>query len=202
MKSMRADFVRFSAPDVADLFDYEQFVSFSEKPKNGFSGFIISTDSVRELLSSLRRAKKGCLVGVLSNDFKVNKEAVMRKRVDLLLDSSYRRLDYATLKLASEKDVTVEFALSKFLNSSGFRRAKIFEETKDTISLVKKFDLPFVLTSGATNVFELRPRRQVYDFFSFMGLDGKKAEVYMQRLIRRYTDQNFIADGIEILKSE
>lgn len=202
MECMMADFVRFSPPDVAGLLGYDKFIPFFEKQKDGLTGYIIAADSIKELHNGLRKAKKGCLVGVLSSDFKVNKEAVMRKRVDLLLDSLNRRLDYTSLKLAAEKDITVEFALSKFLKSSGFRRAKIFEETRNTIDLVKKFNLPFVLTSGATNVYELRPRRQVYDFFSFMGLNHKKAELYMHRLVRRYTDQNFIADGIEILKSE
>ncbi len=199
---MDVDFVRFVPPrEKIDLFGFDNFIVFTENPDevDDFPrGYLIQAESVADLSSKLRRAKKGWLVGVKSSDPKVNRQAVMRKQVDILLDSMDRKLDYTTVKLAAEKDVTIEICLSKFLNVRGLKRIRIFEETIDTIQIVKKFDVPFVLTSGASNMFEMRPKRQIYDFFSFIGADVEKAKAFMHRLVRRLTDPNYIMDGLEI----
>lgn len=199
---MDVDFVRFVPPrEKIDLFGFDNFIVFTENPDevDDFPrGYLIQAESVADLSSKLRRAKKGWLVGVKSSDPKVNRQAVMRKQVDILLDSMDRKLDYTTVKLAAEKDVTIEICLSKFLNVRGLKRIRIFEETIDTIQIVKEFDVPFVLTSGASNMFEMRPKRQIYDFFSFIGADVEKAKAFMHRLVRRLTDPNYIMDGLEI----
>jgi ribonuclease P/MRP protein subunit RPP1 len=196
---MNIDFVRFNPPrDIMNTIGYDDFVIFSENPSDQFSGYLVRCEDCRELLLKLRKAKKDWIVGVLSNDVKVNREAVMRKRVDVLLDSSERKLDYATLRMATEKDVVIELTISKFINTAGLKRMKIFEETMNTLNLIKKFDTPFVLTSGASNFHELRPKRQIYDLFSFMGADVKRNEFFMQKLVRRYRDPNYIANGLEI----
>lgn len=191
------DFVRFDPPDIGDLLGIESFMVFSEKPAD-FGGYLLKCDEVGQLLSTLKKAKKKWMVGVMSSNIKVNKEAIMRKKVDILLDSPERRLDYATLKLASEKDVVIELAISKFLNCWGLKRAKIFEETIQTIKLINKFDVPFVLTSGANKWSELRNKRQIYEFFSFLGAHEEQEQKYMEDLIRRFTDPHYIAEGLEI----
>lgn len=199
---MDTDFVRFTPPkEKIDLFGYDNFIVFTENPSevdDFLRGYLIQPESVADLSSKLRKAKRGWLVGVKSNDIKINREAVMRKQVDVLLDSVDRKLDYTTVRMAAEKDVTIEICLSKFLAVRGLKRLRVFEETLDTIQIVKKFDVPFVLTSGASNVFEMRPKRQIYEFFSFMGADVEKAKAFMHRLVRRLTDPNYIMDGLEI----
>jgi len=199
---MDVDLVRFAPPkEKIDLFGYDNFVVFTENPnevKDYLRGYLIQPESVSDLSYKLKKAKKGWLVGVKSSDPKINREAVMRKRVDILLDSMDRKLDYTTVKMAAEKDVTIEICLSKFLNVRGIKRVRIFEETLDTIQIIKKFDVPFILTSGASNMFEMRPKRQIYEFFNFIGADVEKAKAFMQRLVRRLTDPNYIMDGLEI----
>jgi ribonuclease P/MRP protein subunit RPP1 len=196
---MDVDFVRF-VPQTKIL-DYENFVVFTENPDKveGFlKGYIIQPESIADFASKLKGAKKGWIVGVKSSNLRINREAVVRRRVDVLLDLANRELDYVTMRMAAEKDVAIEICLSKFLNVKGLKRAQIFEETLDTIQIIKKFDVPFVLTSGASNIFEMRPKRQIYELFSFMGADVEKAKIFMQRLIRRFTDPNYIMDGFEI----
>jgi len=192
---LNVDFVRFSPPEkIKKILGLEKLLVFSEDSEKLR---LIKCETAKELISGLKKSKKG-LTGVLSSDIKVNREAIMRKKVDLLLDSAERKIDYASLKLASEKDVTIEISLYKFLESSGLRRMKLFEETVEILKLVNKFGTPFVLTSGAERVNHLRPVRQINDFFSFLGADIKKSEFFKERLLRRLEDEFYIADDFEI----
>ena len=192
---MKVDFVRFK-PSIT--YDYDNFVVFSEKPLNNrfLKGYIIKARSSKEVLEKLRRAKKDWFVGVIG-DLNVLKYAVMRWRVDLILDFDGRILDYALIKMAKDKDVAIEFSFRRFLRCRD--RSKLFEEVVETFKIIKKFDTPFILTSGAENDYELRPKRQILEFFEYLGADVERAEHWMRRLVRRYTDSNYIMDGLEIV---
>ncbi len=194
---MKVDFVRFK-PSLT--YDYDNFVVFEENPKNGefLKGYVVKARSSKELLQKLRRAKMDWFVGVVG-DLNVLKYAVMRWRVDLILDFEGRVLDYPLIKMAREKDVAIEFSFARFLRCRGYERSKLFEEVVETLKVIKKFDTPFVLTSGAENDYELRPKRQILEFFEYLGADIERAEGWMERLVRRYTDPNYIMDGLEIV---
>jgi len=194
---MIVDFVRF-VPNV-DV-GVDRFVVFSERPweleGDFLKGYLIRAEG-RDLISKLRKAKRDWVVGVVG-DLKVIRSAVMRWRVDVILDFPERELDYVTVKMAKEKDVAIEISLSKFLSCEGTKRMRLFEETIDLIRVVRKFDAPFVLTSGASRWWELRPKRQILEFFEMLGADTVRAEFWMERLVRRYTDPNYIMDGLEV----
>ncbi len=195
------DFIRFVPDSRAYDLGFERFVVFSEDPselpESVLKGYLIRAESGKELIEKLKRAKREWLVGVIG-DLRVLRNAVMRWRVDLILDFPEREIDYVTVKMAKEKDVAIEISLSKFLNSEGIRRLRLIEETLDLIRIINKFDAPFVLTSGASDFYEMRPKRQIMEFFEILGADVKKAERWMDRLVRRYTDPNYIMDGLEI----
>jgi ribonuclease P/MRP protein subunit RPP1 len=196
------DFIRFVPPkDAFDLLGFEKLVVLSENPSelpdSVLKGYLIRAEDVKELRSKLGRASDDWIVGVMGN-LKVMKDAVMRRRVDVLLDFPERELDYVTVKFASEKDVAIEISLSKFLHVEGLKRLRLLEETLDLIRIVRKFDTPFILTSGASNFYEMRPKRQILEFFKLIGADIDRAEYWLNRLIRRYTDPNYIMDGLEI----
>jgi len=201
MKIVNVDFIRFVPDDRAYDFGFERFVVFSEDPSSlpdsVLKGYIVNAESGKDLIAKLRKAKDDWFVGVVG-DLKVLRNAVMRRRVDLILDFPDRELDYVTVKMAKEKDVAIEISLSKFLNSEGLRRLRLIEETMDLIRIIKKFDAPFVLTSGASRFYEMRPRRQILEFFEFLDADVGRAEHWIERLIRRYTDPSYIMDGLEI----
>ncbi len=190
------DFVRFLPPNL-DL-GFKGFVVLSEKPaKEGLYGYIVRASNAKDLKKKLK-SLENAIVAVYCPDWKY---AVMRKKVDILLDSEDRILDYATIKLAKEKDVAIEFGLSKFLNTKGLKRSVLFSRLKDEIRIVKKFDTPFLITSSAENIYQLRSRKQIENFFSYFGISVEKARFYAERIVRRYYDENYIMDGFFIEKS-
>ena len=201
---MQIDFLRF-APDKEFLknLGFENAVIFAEDDSGGnddgyVRGVIIRPESPEDLRKKLRRVGRKRVVGVESNSISVNREAVSRRRVDVVLDSVGRRIDYVTVKLAAEKDVVIEICLSKFLITRGLRRMRLLRETEELIRIIKKFDAPFVITTAASNIYEMRTARQLGDFFSFLGADTEKAEKHAEILFRKYADANFIMNGLEI----
>jgi ribonuclease P/MRP protein subunit RPP1 len=200
---MDVDFVRFVPDERCQDFGFDNFVVFLENPKDliklsGFlKGYIVKAESGKELISKLRKAKRDWFVGVVG-DLSVLRSAVMRWRVDIILDFEGRELEYGLVKMAKEKDVAIEISLSRFLRCSGFKRVRLFEQTLDLLRAIKKFDTPFVLTSGATDFYEMRPKRQIYEFFEFLSADVKRGQHWLKRLVRRYTDERYILDGLEI----
>ncbi len=190
------DFLRFFPSNLPDL-GFKSYVFLSEKLRNG-CGLIIKASSVKELRDKLRKVRSDTIVGVESSDVTVCREAVMRKKVDILLDSDRRELDYATIKLAAEKDVAIELGLAKFIRSRGLRRMKLFETLYDEIRIINKFDTPFIVTTAAEKFSELRTRKQVETFFAFFGCDIQKARRHAERIVRRYYDPSYVMDGFEI----
>jgi len=188
------DFLRFVPQRLFDL-GFKSYVFMLED--NSSCGVIVKASSPQELKKKLLGVRRRAIVGVIGSE-SVCREAVMRRRVDMILDWEERELDYATFKLAAEKDVAIELGLSKFLRTDGFKRMQLFERLRQEIRVIKKFDVPFVVSSAAENEFELRTRKQVESFFAFFGADISKARFYAERLVRRYYDENYIMDGFEI----
>ena len=202
---MQIDFLRF-APDKEFLkrLGFENAVVFAENESEGGNdydyakGVIIRPESAEDLRKKLRKVTRKSIVGVESSSISINREAVTRRRVDVILDSVGRKIDYVTVKLAAEKDVVIELCLTKFLLTRGARRMKMLRETEDLIRIIKKFDTPFVITSSASDIYEMRSARQLRDFFSFLGADIERAERHAAILFRKYADANFIMNGLEI----
>ncbi len=189
------DFLRF-VPDYLPDLGFKSYVFLSENLKS--CGIIVRASTVKELREKLRKIRKNTIVAVLADDPGVCREAVMRKKVDILLDSELRELDYATIKLAAEKDVTIELGLAKFIRNSGLKRMRLFEKLYDEIRVINKFDTPFIVSSAAENFKELRTRKQIETFFRFFGCDIIKARYYAERIVRRYYDPNYVMNGFEI----
>ncbi|MCS7121346.1 MAG: hypothetical protein NZ895_01910 [Archaeoglobaceae archaeon] len=188
------DFIRFTPTDLPDL-GFKSYVIF-----DGKCAIALTANNAKELREKLKKIKDNILVGVVGKNPEVCREAIMRKKVDILLDCIERELDYATIKLAAEKDVTIELGLSKFLKSNRSERLKLFDALRTEIKVINKFDTPFVVSSAAENMWEMRTRKQIEMFFSFFGCNILKARKSAERVVRRYFDKNYIMDGFEILE--
>ncbi len=174
-----------------------------------YKASLVRAEDVKELHRKLKKVKG--FTGVLSSDVRVNREAIMRRKVDVILDSEERELDYPSVKLAAEKDVIIEVSLSKFLRVRGFKRLKLLDETRLLLRLLMKFRTPFVLTTGAEMIYELRPAKQLCRFFQFLVENESENESRLrwdkvmelnrktgERIYRRLLDPNYIMDGLEI----
>jgi ribonuclease P/MRP protein subunit RPP1 len=206
-KNLKPDLVRFR-PRMEDLkfLGFNSCLYFTTNPENLeivesgiFPAYLIECKDVSSLKRGLRNAKNSWIVGVLSSEISVVREAISRKKVDILLDSPENKIDYVALKMAGEKDVAVELSLSKFLGLKGAKRMRLFEQVRDVIEMAAKLSTPLLLSSGATNFFEMRSARQINDFFAFFGADVDESFSNARRIIRRYFDEDYLLNGLERL---
>ncbi len=190
------DFIRFDYSGGFD-FGFKSYVVFGESTEKNVQGCIVRADSAKELRVKLRNVNG--FVGIMSERAEVNRYAVMRKKVDAILDFPNRKLDYTTFKLAKEKDVLIEVSLRDLLSAEGRRMVRLVHELRTTFRVIRKFDTPFILTSGAGSFYEMRPRKQIYELFSFFSADVRRAEHWAERLYRRFFDEKYIMDGVELV---
>ncbi|WP_202319277.1 RNase P subunit p30 family protein [Archaeoglobus neptunius] len=188
------DFLRFIPRNLMNL-GFRGYVFMLEDPNS--CGVVVKANTPDELRKKLKKIKGEKIVGVTGSE-SVCKEAVMRRKVDMILDHDDRQLDYATIKLAAEKDVLIELGIAKFIRNRGYRRMQLFERLREEVTVINKFDVPFVVTTAAENEYEMRTRKQVETFFSFFGCNIVKARHNAARLLRKYYDNHFIMDGFEI----
>ncbi len=190
------DFIRFDYSGMIDL-GFRGYVVFGEETEYNIQGCMIVADSTRELREKLRGARG--FIGVASEKPEVNRYAVMRKKVDVLLDFPGRKLDYPTFKLAKEKDVLIEVSLSTLMSLTKARRVRLVEELRTMFRVIEKFDTPFILTSGAHDVYGMRKVNQILDVFAYLGANVERAMYWAERLYRRFFDDKYIMDGVEVI---
>lgn len=190
------DFIRFDYSGSID-FDFSRYIVFSSETENHYQGCTIQASTTKELREKLRQADG--FIGVMSGKPEVNRYAVMRKKVDVLLDFPGRQLDYPTFKLAKDKDVLIEISLKTLMSYSGWERTVYAERLRTMLKVIKKFDTPFILTSGASEFYEMRSRNQIYTTFKYFGADIDRARYWAERLYRFLFDDRYIMDGVERL---
>jgi ribonuclease P/MRP protein subunit RPP1 len=164
-----------------------------------YPGTVIEATTPRELKEKLNRVDGEKIVGV-KGPLEVNRAAVEDRRVDLILDHNNRDLDYVTLKMASKKRIFISISIRKLIVNTGLKRVREIEKTRETVKVIRKFNTPFLLTSGAINPMELRPFRQVVDLSSLYGIDEKMAmeglTINPANLIRKKFDPSYVIDGV------
>jgi ribonuclease P/MRP protein subunit RPP1 len=115
----------------------------------------------RELLEDLRRRRRKFeIVSVLCSSKPVARQAAKDRRVDLLSFSAtnprYRFFDRAEAQLASASLASLEIDLAPFLLLEGFLRTRLIKGLRKELSIAKRFRVPVVISSGASNEFMLR----------------------------------------------
>ncbi len=122
--------------------------------------------------------------------------------MDVILDHPERELDYTTLKLAGERGVFVDVSVLPLITERGMRRMRFIEKGRDVMRVVKKFETPFLLTSGAKAWHMMRSPKDLMTLATLYGIEEniaiKGISDYPERLIRKKLDKSFILDGLEV----
>ena len=114
----------------------------------------------RELLSSLRRVRRRFeVVAVICTSKPVARQAAKDRRVDLLVfptDSRKRFFDLAEAKLASRVSASLEITMKRLLLLRGPSKIRLLSCLRREVKIAKKFNVPIVVSSGATTEYLLR----------------------------------------------
>ena len=114
-----------------------------------------------ELLQDLRRFRRRFeVVSVTCTSKRVARQAAKDRRVDLLsfpaADLRKRFFDRAGAELSSKAFSCLEIEMAPLLSLSGSSRIRLLFRLRREVAIAKKFNVPVVISSGATNQYLMR----------------------------------------------
>lgn len=114
----------------------------------------------------------------LGGDEDLNRKAAEESRIDILLHPEKGRKDsginHVVAKAAAENDVAIGLDL-KMLKSSKRTKSHLLHHWSRNLMLCEKYDAPYIITTRATDKFELRAPRELKALVDSLGYDGGKA---------------------------
>jgi ribonuclease P/MRP protein subunit RPP1 len=164
-----------------------------------------------ELLHSLRRfRRKFEIVSVMCHTKDVARQAAKDRRVDLLQFSSTslrkRFFDEAEAELASQAFSSLEVETTPLLELEGASRIRLLSRLRREAILAEKFKVPVTISSGATNIYQMRGARDFAALTSLFDLQLSSALKALSEnpyaVVKRNREKlspEYVAPGIRVV---
>jgi ribonuclease P/MRP protein subunit RPP1 len=138
----------------------------------------------------------------------VNRTALENPKVDILNHPAFEKscgLNQVLAKVAAENDVAIGITLRPFLHSRGSRRIHMLSDQRATLDLIRKYDVPLVLSSDAMSCFDLRAPMETLALAEVCGFEEEEALEAISTVPERILSKNkpgpgYIREGVEVLE--
>lgn len=166
----------------------------------------------RELLNDLRHFRRRFeVISVVCTSKTVARQAAKDRRVDLLsfpsIDPRRRFFDDAEAELASKALSSLEIDMALLLSSKGFSRIRLISCLRKEVAIAKRFRVPVVISSGATNESLMRGP---HDYASLASLFDMPLSLALRALSedpltmvernRGKLSPDYVAEGVRIIR--
>lgn len=91
------------------------------------------------------------------------------------MDQKNSGLDHVMAKFMAERDIALGLDYSYVLDTWGMKRSQIIGRVKQNIRLARKYGIPLIATSGATDASGLRAPLDLIAFYETIGLSRDEA---------------------------
>ena len=153
-----------------------------------YQGVEIEAENEKTLFSLIQKErKKADFLTVRSADEKVIRAAADSVDVDAVIpisNASQRqsagKINHIVAKIAADKKTAFGFDIVPFLSGKGYRRSKLFAEISEMIPILRKYNVPILLFSGASVVYEMRGPYELEAFGRLLGLTQEEASKAVQ----------------------
>lgn len=166
----------------------------------------------RELLKSLRKLRRKLeIIAVTCESKEVARQAAKDHRVDVLnfpsADAPKRFFDKAEAELASKTNVSLEIDVRPLITMRGTLRIRLLSALRRETTIAKSFNVPIILSSGATDGLLMRKPRELAALASLFGMDTSSAveassdnPMSIVKRNRNKLSPNFVEPGIRIIR--
>ncbi len=175
-------------------------IEIKDKPQN-----------VVKIVKQLRKQVE--LILVHGGDLEVNRIAVETPEVDILLHPELKDpnqesrqdsgLDQVMIKLAKKNNVAIEFGLNDVIYSYKKTRASVLKNLLYNAKLVRKYKVPFILTSGSWSPWNLRAASDLLSFGKYLGFQDPEIKKAFsgEKLFenRKKLSGKWIMPGVEVV---
>lgn len=169
----------------------------------------LKPNSKGNMLKILRKIRRNVeIIAVQCGSKGVARQAAKDHRVDVLnfLPDHRRRyiwFDRQEANLAKDTNCSYEINLRDLFYRSQSRVAELLRRIKTEISIATKYGVPVILSSGATNAYELRDPRTLASTLELLDIDQETAldmiSVTPRNIVernRRKLEEDFIHPGV------
>lgn len=167
--------------------------------------------NLKELKELSKKRKYFDVLLVKGGNVSLNRIACQTPEVDILTHPEHQRsdtgLDHVSLRFAAENEVAVEVNFREILTSNKTIRAKILHNMKKNVKLAIKYKTPLVISSGATNHWELRSPECLASFGTLFDLGLKEAKEAIstvpEKIVKRSEErksEKWIMPGVKIVE--
>lgn len=173
-----------------------------------FSGVELKTENASKLHGFVGKFRQMVdIIVVRGGSESINRAAVENSNVDILSNFGSMKdngLNHVLAKSASDNDVAISFDLSHVIGLRGGRRVKALSNFRKDLKLVRKYDVPFVLTSNAVSLYDMRAPRELIALASLFGMTREEAlhgisVVPEMILARNRPSGGHVFEGVEIV---
>ncbi len=168
--------------------------------------------TTKELVRNLRRLRRKFeIIAVICDSKNIARQAAKDHRVDLLnfpqFDFRRRFFDRAEAELASKSLAALEIDIKPILTLEGPDRIKLLSSLRKEKAIAKKFRVPIVISSGASDVTLLRKPKELAALSFLFDLDEASAikavsenPISIVKRNREKLSPRFVAPGIRIIR--
>jgi RNase P/RNase MRP subunit p30 len=172
----------------------------------------LAPKSSNELLFQLRRHRRRFeIISVACWHKPVARQAAKDRRVDLItfpsLDFKERFFDSAEAELAANALALLEIDMFRLLSATSFERIRLLSYLRREVAIARKFSVPVVTSSNATDEFFIRRPR---DFAAFAYLFDMQLDAALETLSdnplaivtrnRMKLQPNYVAPGLRVVR--
>jgi RNase P/RNase MRP subunit p30 len=172
----------------------------------------LQPNTPNELLHGLRKLRRRFeIVCALCQNKNVSRQAAKDRRVDILnfpsVDFRRRFFDLAEAELASNCLASLEFDMEPLLTSEASTRIRLLSSLRREASIADDFNVPIVVSSGASNERFIRGPMEFAVTTSLFGLEKQVALDAVSKnpatIVSRNREKlssSFVAPGIRVLR--
>ncbi len=140
-----------------------------------YKGIEISGNKYKIKKVARKIRKKFHIIAAKGGTAELNRAILETPEIDILTDHILQDntcgINHILARIAAKNNVAICFEFGKLLRSSGKTRAKIFSSYVETAKFVRKYNAPFVISSGALSKWELRSPSELISFGKLLGFE-------------------------------
>jgi ribonuclease P/MRP protein subunit RPP1 len=164
-----------------------------------------------KLLTDLRRYRRMFdVVGVLCQSKLVARQAAKDHRVDLLNFPFHHKrcaFDSAEAELASRSNTALEIDTAQLVKAKPQSLVYNLIQVRRAVENAKRYNIPIVVSSGATSVYDIRSPRDLASLMQLIDLSGDQALNSLSKIPisivqrnKRKLDKAYVESGVKMIR--
>ena len=140
----------------------------------------------------------------LGENEELNRKAVSDSRLDIILSPDRKDRDAGVGKVIAEKaaenNVTIGLSFRRILQASKKEKISVISSWRQVFEQCEKHGADYMITTGATQKFQLRAPRDLKAFINSIDGEGRKAVTQAEEILeknKQKNDQDFVSPGVE-----